>query len=299
MTATALPPERAAAPPAPDRAPLPKGVGRYKRPGRRVAFANQKGGVGKTTTTVLIAAAAASRGARVLVIDLDPQCHATSTLRATPGRYTVAEILTPDPQTGDAVPGCAHSAIVPADAQVWPAGIDVIPCSLLAAERETDAGVDREIRLATACEGVADLYDLILLDLPPSLGVLSINGLTYADEVDVVIQPHRFGVDGAAKLSHTIARIRKRLNPGLVMGAIIAAAVDMGDDRAKRAIARERLAEAETAYGEHMPVLVMRRWEAVNKATDRALPLSHFGAIGREPAEWFDSQALRLLGEAA
>jgi chromosome partitioning protein len=254
-------------------------------------MANQKGGVGKTTFTVNVAAAACSLGARVLVGDLDPQCNTTSTLDATPGPYTLAEALDPDPKTREVVAGCAASAVVPAGG-LWPEGIDVLPASLELASREGDQHPGREMGLGRACEGLFERYDLVVWDLPPSLGLLTVNGLTSTDEVWVVTTPTRFGLDGTAQIMSTIDRVRRYYAPTLELAGIA-----VNDHRERTTEARARLNELRETYGELVRD-VCPHAEVITKAGGACAPLWAYGAEGREPAEWFQAFARRALDQA-
>ena len=163
-----------------------------------VAVANQKGGVGKTTVTLGIADAAARRGLKVLVVDLDPQANATSGLGVeAPGR-TVDDALAAD-RTG------ALADVVTASA--WPNGTGpapaVAPSSPSLAAREPQLATDpigAQDRLRHALEGVADGYELVLLDCPPSLGLLTVNGLVAADRVLIVTEPAAWASDGVEQM---------------------------------------------------------------------------------------------------
>jgi len=247
---------------------------------KRVAMANQKGGVGKTAVTVNTAAAAAELGARVLVGDMDPQCNTTTTLGAVPGAYTLAEVLDPDPKTREVVAGSAAAAVVPAG-QAWPAGIDVLPASLELAGRENDQYEGREQRLARACAGLLQGYDLVLWDLPPSLGQLSVNGLVACDQVWVITEPTRYGLDGTAQVMATIDRVRRYYNPGVELAGIVANKFKRGTTEAQA-----RLTELRDTYAD-LVRHVCPAMEPITKAGGAASPLSAYGAEGREAAEWF------------
>ncbi|MBA2278285.1 MAG: ParA family protein [Chloroflexia bacterium] len=181
---------------------------------RIVALANQKGGVGKTTTAVNTAAALAARGYRTLLIDIDPQGNATSSLGVEKAEleWTVHDVLVEGHAIGDTV----LSAVRP--------GLDLLPSTpaLAAAEVEL-VGLDRrEHRLAEACAGVITRYDVVLIDCPPSLGLLTVNALTAARHVVIPIQCEFLALEGVSQLITTIDLVKRRLNPPLdVLGVLM------------------------------------------------------------------------------
>ncbi len=205
------------------------------------AVANQKGGVAKTTTVHSLGVASAEFGQRTLVIDLDPQACLTFSLGFDPDalqrslhdvfvrRVGVADVLCP-------VPG------VP--------GLDLLPATIDLAGSEVHllTRTGREHVLARALDPVLHLYDLVLIDCPPSLGVLTINGLTAADSVLIPLQCEALSHRGVGQLLETIEDVRAFANGDLTVRGIIAT---MYDDRTKHA--RHILEEVESRYG--IPVL--------------------------------------------
>ncbi|XZE19597.1 ParA family protein [Pirellulaceae bacterium SH449] len=179
---------------------------------RKIAVINQKGGVGKTTTAVNLAAALAQCGKRVCVIDLDPQAHASLHLGVTvgEGETSVYDIL-----CGDALLCHARRYLTP-ELAIVPANLD-----LAAAEMELAGEVGREVILKDKMDIDSEDFDFLIIDCPPSLGVLTLNALTAVDEVFLPLQPHFLALHGLSKLLRTIEIVAKRLNPTLHLGGIV------------------------------------------------------------------------------
>jgi chromosome partitioning protein len=186
---------------------------------RTIALMNQKGGVGKTTTTVNLGAALAERGRRVLLIDLDPQAHLTITYGVEPADGpTLYEVLAGDVGVLQAtrrleVPGIAEKG----------GEIHVLPGSLDLAGLESEmADVEgRQLKLREAMERAAHDYDYVLLDCPPSLGLLTVNALALADEVLIPMQAHFLALQGFAKLLETTQLVGQSINQGLKVCGVV------------------------------------------------------------------------------
>lgn len=180
---------------------------------RVIAVANQKGGVGKTTTTVNLGAALAELDHRVLVVDLDPQGNATTGLGI---NYRVLDSTMYDVLlSGAPVDDC----IEPTEVK----GLFVAPASLdlAGAEIELVPAFNRESKLRKALDDVRDQYDFILIDCPPSLGLLTVNGLVAAGEVMVPIQCEYYALEGLAQLARNVDLVRDNLNPDLRITNIV------------------------------------------------------------------------------
>ncbi|MGA2499782.1 MAG: AAA family ATPase [Tepidisphaeraceae bacterium] len=179
---------------------------------RIIAFMNQKGGVGKTTTTANLGAALAEAGKKVCLIDLDPQAHLTinygvDTARGLPSLY---EVLVDDKPITEAMRRIDdHITLVPSS-------ID-----LAAAEIELVSIIGRETLLKRQIEAAGFDYDFVLLDCPPSLGLLTINALAVATEVIIPMQPHFLALQGVGKLLETVQLVNRRMNPHLRVTGIV------------------------------------------------------------------------------
>jgi chromosome partitioning protein len=192
--------------------------------GRTIAIVNQKGGVGKTTTAVNLGASLAILGHKVLVIDIDPQGNTTSGL-GVDKRAIAVDIY----------------AVLLADADVagaiLPSGVpnlDLIPATLAlaGAEIELVSAISRETRLRRALIPIAGRYDYVLIDCPPSLGLLTLNALTAASEVVIPVQAEYYALEGLSQLTTIVGRIREALNPELKITGVL---VTMFDGRTRLA----------------------------------------------------------------
>ena len=228
---------------------------------RVIAVANQKGGVGKTTTTVNIAAALALSGKSVLVVDLDPQGNASTALgiEHAEGTSNVYDVLTGEHPFDTIIQECPD---IPGLSGA-PATID-----LAGAEIELVAGDGREYRLRQAIDGyLATLdargatCDYVLIDCPPSLGLLTLNGLVAAREVLLPIQCEYYALEGLSQLLRTLDMVSSHLNPDLRVSAIV---LTMYDGRTR--LASQVVHEVRTHFGERVLDTVVPRSVRVSEA---------------------------------
>jgi chromosome partitioning protein len=188
--------------------------------GRVIAIANQKGGVGKTTTAINLAASLAAAERRVLLVDLDPQCNTTKGLglRGQPGRGSTYDVLVNDRPIRDILLEASFPSL-----RIAPADRD-----LTGAELELLDFEGREQRLKRALASMRGEFEHVLLDCPPSLGMLTLNALVAADGVLVPVQCEYLALEGLTDLMDTVQRVRATFNPGLSIAGIL---LTMYDDR--------------------------------------------------------------------
>jgi chromosome partitioning protein len=259
------PPEPAAGPvEAPTAAPSP-----FARPLPRVmAVANQKGGVGKTTTAVNLGACLAELGYRVLVCDLDPQGNASTGLGLNPRNMQTSmyDVILNDVPLEDCVePSSVRNLFVA------PASLD-----LAGAEIELVPAFSRELRLKRAIEAAADDYDFVLIDCPPSLGLLTVNGLAAATEVIVPIQCEYYALEGLGQLLRNVALVQKNLNPRLEVSAIICVMYD-----ARTKLSDQVVQEVRAHFGDKVCRNVVPRTVRLSEAPSFGQPIIAFDPTSR------------------
>ena len=187
----------------------------------RVAVANQKGGVGKTTTTVNMAAALAQGGLRVLVVDLDPQGNASTALsidhhRGTPSTYDAIVDGTPLTEIVQKSPEVDNLFVVPATIDLAGAEIELV--SMVARESRLRKALHAHPQILADTE---DRFDYVLIDCPPSLGLLTLNALVAGDEMLIPIQAEYYALEGLGQLLETVEMVKAHLNPGLDVSTIV------------------------------------------------------------------------------
>lgn len=218
---------------------------------RRIAIINQKGGVGKTTTAVNLGAALARLGRRVLVIDMDPQANASINLGAElhPGEPSTYSILTQGGRVADTIRGTSAPGLSLLPAHLDLSGAELELASAIGRETILKDALDDWENEETARTGRAPA-DVILMDNPPSLGLLSVNGLAASKEVLIAVQTEFFALQGLSKLVQVVQLLRRRLNPDLEITAVLACLYD-----SRLRLAREVLAELRA----HFPEQVFKR----------------------------------------
>jgi chromosome partitioning protein len=235
---------------------------------RVLAVANQKGGVGKSTTAVNIGAYLSLAGARVLVIDLDPQGNASTGLGLD---HRDIEPSIYDVLTGDVPPTTAIRATGVANLHVLPSTID-----LAGAEVELVSAMSRETRLRRALESIDHQYDTILIDCPPSLGLLTVNALAAADELLIPIQCEYYALEGLGQLLRNVELVRANLNPELRIGGIV---LTMYDGRTRLAL--QVVDEVRKHFTDLVYQTVVPRSVRLSEAPGYGLPIALYDPLSR------------------
>ncbi|CAB1130273.1 chromosome partitioning protein; transcriptional regulator [Candidatus Hydrogenisulfobacillus filiaventi] len=249
--------------------------------GRTIAVANQKGGVGKSTTVINLAAYLAESGQRVLAVDADPQGNTTTGLGIDKQTLEVSayEVLVEGRPLME--------ALVPTD---FPS-LHVVPATmdLAGAEVEMVGWPRRERRLAEVLAPVRDRYDVVLIDCPPSLGLLTVNALAAADGVMIPIQCEFFALEGLSQLLATIELVRDRLNPGLTLEGVV---LTMFDGRTN--LAQQVEQEVRNHFGDKVYRTVIPRTVRLSEAPSHGLPIVRYDPRSRG-AEQYQRLAEEVL----
>jgi len=236
--------------------------------GRTIACANQKGGVGKTTTVVNLASVLALNGIRTLVVDLDPQGNATSGFGI--DRTTV------DGSIYDAIIGdeAVDTMIVTESS----AGVAVIPAAIALAGADVELATleARERRLQRVLAPIRDRFDIIFIDCPPSLGLLTVNALTAADAVLVPLQCEYYALEGSAQLLATIDLVRDHLHPALALDGVV---LTMYDGRTR--LSADVEAEARRHLGSAVYQTVIPRSVRLSEAPSHGRPITAYAPTSR------------------
>ncbi len=258
-----------------DQKPLP----------RVIAIANQKGGVGKTTTTVNLGACLAELGFRTLVIDLDPQGNASTGLGLNPWSVEVSmyDVLLREAPLEDCIEASSvrNLFVAPANLELAGAEVELVPM------------FSRELKLRRAIEPLLDDYQYILIDCPPSLGLLTVNGLAAATEVLVPIQCEYYALEGLGQLLRNVDLVKKNLNPQLEVRSLV---LVMFDARTK--LSGQVAREVRSHFGERVCRNVIPRTVRLSEAPSYGQPIIIFDPTSRGAIAYRDL-AREVSGVAA
>jgi chromosome partitioning protein len=251
-----------------------------------VALVNQKGGVGKTTCTVNLAAEAASKGRRVLLIDLDPQANATATIApeydpTQPDTYSINDVL------DNGAEGVAAAAIRETG---WHPNLHLLPSELQLAKRERDNSIAVEQRLRRSLIGVADTYDLVLIDCPPNTGILTASALVAADYALLVTELGAASFAGLLNIRESVGMVRENYNSRLQVAGILINRVEHNNEN------RQRADEVLTAFGDEVWQPFVPKRAVIATAYGAFAPVNRFpGEAARDASAAFQALTDRLL----
>ena len=252
---------------------------------RIIALVNQKGGVGKSTTAVNLGAALAVEGRRVLVVDCDPQGNTTTGFGVDKHgmQRDIYNVLMQEASIDDVAIATEIDTLTLVPATINLAGAEIELVSMLS----------RETRLRQALQPVASRYDFVLIDCPPSLGLLTINALTAAEEAIIPVQAEYYALEGLSQLTAVVRRVREALNPSLHVSGVL---VTMFDGRTR--LAMEVLDELEKYFPQQMFKTQIPRNIRLSEAPSFGKPVILFDVKSRG-AQAYISLAKELLGAHA
>ncbi|AZB41130.1 ParA family protein [Bacillus sp. FJAT-42376] len=243
--------------------------------GKIIAVANQKGGVGKTTTSVNLGACLAYIGKKVLLVDTDPQGNATSGIGIEKAdvEYCIYDILVEDTEAVAAIrPSAVENLhVLPATIQLAGAEIELVPT------------ISREVRLKRALDKVKHNYDYVLIDCPPSLGLLTINALTAADTVIIPVQCEYYALEGLSQLLNTVRLVQKHLNTNLMIEGVLLTMLD-----ARTNLGIQVIEEVKKYFREKVYRTVIPRNVRLSEAPSHGQPIILYDARSRGAEVYLD-----------
>ncbi|WP_062307060.1 ParA family protein [Alicyclobacillus sendaiensis] len=235
---------------------------------RVIAIANQKGGVGKTTTAVNLGACLATLGKRVLLIDIDPQGNTTSGVGINKAdvKYCVYDVIINDVNIADAImpSGLDNLDVLPATIQLAGAEIELVPT------------ISREVRLRRAIQGMRSRYDYIVIDCPPSLGLLTVNALTAADSVIIPIQCEYYALEGLSQLLNTVRLVQKHLNTSLEVEGVVLTMLD-----ARTNLGLQVIEDVKKFFRDKVYKTIIPRNVRLSEAPSHGRPIIHYDPKSR------------------
>ncbi len=247
--------------------------------GKTFVFVNQKGGVGKTTSAINIGAYLALGGKKTLLVDFDSQGNMTSGVGVDRDKPTVYDLL-----SGNAAPEAVIRQTPIPGLSVIPASIDLSGAAIELVDQE-----QREFFLRNALAPVKDSFDFILVDCPPSLGLLTLNGLVAADEVLIPLQCEYFALEGLTLLLQTVKRVQKTLNPDLTIGGIF---FTMYDSRTR--LAQDVVQQVTSYFKDRVFRTIIPRNVRLSEAPSHGLPICKYDAacVGARSYEKLSKEVL-------
>ena len=261
-------------------------MGQADRSRARVfAVANQKGGVGKTTATVNLSACFAEKQLKTLIVDLDPQANATTGVGLDPRNLdgSIYDVLLQSVELEEIIEPTMIKGL-----HIAPSNLD-----LAGAEIELVPALSRERRLRDAISEALAGYDLVMIDCPPSLGLLTINGLTAADEVIVPVQTEYFALEGLAQLVKNIGMVQRSLNPSLELTKLVLTMYD-----ARTNLSRDVAREVRAHYGDKVCWQVVPRTVRLSEAPSFGQPIILYDSSSKGARAFRDLAKEVLCGTA-
>lgn len=228
---------------------------------KSIVFANQKGGVGKTTSATNLGAYLAELGKKVLVIDFDPQGNLSSSLGIDGNSKGIYEVISTDLASAEVIQPTSLENLF-----VIPSNINLTGANVELVDQE-----EREFYLKRAIEPVKSDWDYILIDCPPSLGILTLNGLAAADHVIIPLQCEYFALEGLSLLLQTIKRVQKAVNPELTIGGIL---FTMFDSRTR--LANEVIQEVTSYFRDKVFKTIIPRNVRLSEAPSHSIPINQY-----------------------